>query len=138
MEKPKHFFSKDVFKSSYPLSHGTYYNVGDKTIVCLSGCIPADKEGKFVGGDAYTQTIATMENVKASLTEIGATFRDIIKVIIYVTDMSEVPEINRGYSAYFKDYDGYFPARCCFAVKALPLGGKLEIESTAVIPKTKF
>lgn len=138
MEKPTNFYSKKVYKSNYPLSHGTYFNIGDKTLISLAGCIPANSEGKFVGGDAITQATACMENIKNSLEEVNATFRDIFKVIIYVSDMADVPEINKAYGKYFEGYNGYYPSRCCFAVKELPLKAKLEIEVMAVVPKIKF
>lgn len=137
-DKPKNFFSKKVFKSNYPLSHGTYVNIGDKSIVFLSGAIPSDSEGKFIGGDAYQQTIQVMENVKNSLEVVNASFRDVAKMIIYVSDMTDVPEINRAYAKYYESYNGYYPARCCFAVKELPLKCKLEIETTAIVPRVKF
>lgn len=138
VDVPTSFYTPKVFKSDFPLSHGTYVNVGDKSIVFLAGAIPCDKNGDFVGGDAIQQTIQAMENVKSSLEAVGGTFRHVAKVIIYVSDMADVADINKAYAKYFENYNGYYPARCCFAVKELPKKGKLEIEATAIVPRVKF
>jgi len=138
MEKPQNFYSKKVNRSNYPLSHGTYFNLGDKTIISVAGNIPVDVDGKFVGGDAIAQTTQVMENIKNTLAELNAGFRDVFRVIIYVSDIKDVADINLAYAKYFDGFNGYYPSRCAFAVKELPLKSKLEVECMAVIPRVKF
>ena len=72
-----------------------------------------------------------MENLKAVLSEAGATFEDVAKTTIYVTDMAEYGKINEVYASYFSEPH---PARETVCVKELPLGAKIEISMIAVTP----
>jgi 2-iminobutanoate/2-iminopropanoate deaminase len=53
----------------------------------------------------------------------------IVKTTIFLADIKDFATVNAVYAKYF---DGEYPARSCIAVKALPLGGLVEIESIAV------
>ncbi len=130
--KPQHYYSPNLFRSDYPFSHGTFVDLGTRTMVFLAGTISMGKDS-FIDGDAFKQTEIAMKNIKTSLEEVGGTFRDIVKVIIFVSDMADVPMINKAYAKCFEGYDGYLPARCCFAVKELPYKSKLEIDTIAVV-----
>lgn len=93
--------------------------------------IGTDENGEVVSGGIKAQTKATLENAKSVLAAVGASFDDIAKITIYVTDMALVPEMNEVYSTYFKTGD--FPARCCTQCAGMADGAVIEMEFTAII-----
>ena len=70
-----------------------------------------------------------MRNISTILKAAGASLNDIVKVVIYVTDMSVMPELNRVYPTYFTEP---FPIREAICVNALPLGASIEMSVVAV------
>jgi len=96
----------------------------------ISGQIPINPAvGKIEGLDITTQTKQVFENIKAILDEAGYTFGDVVKSTVYLSDMSDFSGMNDVYNRY---YLTECPARAAFAVKALPLGSLVEIETIAV------
>lgn len=99
-------------------------------MVFLSGQIPVDPAtGEFVPGGVTEQTTQVFENIKNVLAEAGLTTANIVKTTVFLADMSLFAEMNAVYAKYF---EGDFPARSAVAVKALPKGALVEIESIAV------
>lgn len=111
-----------------PFSQG----VVTESFIFTSGQIPLTTEGNLLEGSIQDQTHQVMKNLKAILAETGATFEYVVKVTIYVTDISFYGEINEVYGNYMHDP---FPARELVCVKALPLGANLEISMIALNPK---
>jgi 2-iminobutanoate/2-iminopropanoate deaminase len=70
-----------------------------------------------------------MKNIEAILKAAGSDLNDIVKIVIYVTDMSVMPDLNKVYPSYFRDP---FPVREAVCVKALPLGANIEMSVVAV------
>lgn len=64
--------------------------LGDKKMLVLSGQIPLNTKGELVGSDVKTQTIQIFENIKAILESCGATMKDIVKLGIFTTDISQM------------------------------------------------
>ena len=66
-----------------------------------SHAVPLDAQGRLVGeGDMARQTEQVFENLRAILEANGATFRDVVKVGTYVTDMAQLAamrEVRVGY-----------------------------------------
>lgn len=75
------------------------------------------------------QAERAIENVKGVLEASNSGLDCIVKNTVFLTDMSQFAEFNSVYSKYFSDHK---PARSCVAVKQLPLGVELEVESIAV------
>ncbi|RUM28221.1 MAG: deaminase [Aquifex sp.] len=71
------------------------------------------------------------KNLDAILKEAGLGRESIVKVTIYLTDISKFKELNEIYEDYFKDVP-VKPARVTVGVKELPLGAYVEIEVVAV------
>lgn len=86
------------------------------------------KDGAIVGG-IQEQTAQCLENVKAVLEAAGSGMDKVLKCTVYLEDISDFAAMNEVYAKYFTKP---FPARSAFAVKALPLGGKVEIEVVAM------
>ena len=99
-------------------------------MVFLSGQIPVNPAtGDVVEGGIKEQTTQVFENIKAVLAEAGLTLDNVVKTTVFLADISMFVEMNEVYATYFS---GAFPARSAFAVKQLPKGALVEIESIAV------
>lgn len=93
----------------------------------ISGQIPVDpKTNEVVAADFTTQTIRSMENIKAIAETAGATLQNIVKTTIFVSDLSGFAEVNKAYGNYFTEYK---PARACVEVSRLPKDVLVEIEA---------
>ncbi|HIE47480.1 TPA: hypothetical protein EYP84_01140 [Candidatus Bipolaricaulota bacterium] len=98
----------------------------------VSGQIPVGEFGELVDGGIEEQARQCMENLRTVLAAAGASFPDLVKVTIYLTDMRDFPVVNRVYGSYF---DLEPPARACIQVEALPKGARIEIEAIAYLGK---
>jgi 2-iminobutanoate/2-iminopropanoate deaminase len=107
--------------------------VCSEDLVFVSGQIGLDpRTGKLVEGGHRGEAIRCMENIKGVLSASGLEMRDVVKVTIFVTDISMFKEVNEAYGAYFPSDP---PARSTVGVAALPLGAKVEIEAIAHRPR---
>ena len=96
----------------------------------VSGQIPLDpKTMKVVDGDIKEQTIQVMKNTGAILEAAGYSFSDVVKSTCLLSDMNNFSWMNEVYGSF---YNRNSPARATFAVKDLPLGVLIEIETIAV------
>ena len=122
---------KVIFTDKAPAAIGPYSQAIEANgMVFLSGQLPVDPTtGEFVPGGVAEQTKQCFENIKSVLAEAGLTTANIVKTTVFLADMSLFAEMNGVYATYF---EGDFPARSAFAVKALPKNALVEIESIAV------
>ena len=101
----------------------------------VSGQIPIDPNtSQLVDGTIEDRTRRVMENIRAILAAAGATFADVVKATIYVTDLRDFAAINSIYGSYFPSDP---PARATVQVAALPLGSPIEIDVVAHVSETK-
>jgi 2-iminobutanoate/2-iminopropanoate deaminase len=107
--------------------------IGGRTIY-IAGQVALDQSGKVVGpGDFKAQARQVLENLKVALSAGGATFRNVVKVNTYVTDMSQVQALRDLRAEYFT---GNLPASTLVQVQALARPEfLLEIEAIAVVPE---
>ena len=95
----------------------------------VSGQIPLDPQtGLLVAGDVGQQTRRVMENLKAVLAAGGASFGNLVKTTIYLTDLADFEQVNAVYGSYLTLP---YPARATVGVAALPKGARVEIEAVA-------
>jgi len=95
----------------------------------ISGQIPINpKTGKIEAEEIYSQTVQVFENIEAILTEAGYTFADVVKSTVFLSEITNFSAMNEVYKGFYKSE---CPARSAFAVKALPLGALVEIETIA-------
>ena len=111
----------------FNLSQGI--QIGDS--IYVSGQIAIDPEGNVVGkGDMKAQTRQALENVKTVLQAGGASMEDVVKVTVYVTDISRLLETYEVRAEYFPDPP---PASTGIEITALAFPDLLiEIEAIAV------
>ncbi|MCX6231320.1 MAG: RidA family protein [Bacteroidetes bacterium] len=96
----------------------------------ISGQIPIDPAvSKVVEGGIKEQTEQVMKNIEAILKEAGYTFADVVKSTCLLSDMENFAAMNEVYGTYYAENP---PARAAYAVKGLPLGVMVEIETIAV------
>ena len=121
---------KVIFTEKAPAAIGPYSQAIEANgMVFLSGQLPVDPAtGEFAPGGVKEQTAQSFENIKSILAEAGLTTANIVKTTVYLADMSLFGDMNGVYATYF---DGDFPARSAYAVKALPKGALVEIECIA-------
>ena len=98
-------------------------------LMFLSGQVPIDPAtGKLVEGDAAAQAAQCCKNVLAILESQGMTAANLVKVTVFITDITTFGSVNEVYKQYITEP---CPARSCVEVSALPLGAKVEIEAIA-------
>jgi 2-iminobutanoate/2-iminopropanoate deaminase len=95
----------------------------------ISGQIPIDPlTGKVVEGDITVQTSQVLKNIGAILDAAGYHYPDVVKSTCLLSDMANFKAVNEVYATYYTINP---PARAAFAVKDLPLGVLIEIETIA-------
>ena len=86
--------------------------------------------GALSAGGIGAETKQVCENLKAVLEAAGSSLDRVVKVTIYLADLTELPEMNAVFSAYFpKDP----PARTTFQAAGLVGGARVEIEAIATV-----
>ena len=97
--------------------------------VWVSGQIPVNPADGSVPATIEAQSHQALKNVGAILAEAGLSYSDVVKTTVLLADIADFKAMNAVYAEYFTEK---MPARACFQVAALPLGGKVEIEAIAV------
>jgi 2-iminobutanoate/2-iminopropanoate deaminase len=97
--------------------------------VFCAGQIPLDPgTGEVTASTIEEQTERVLRNLGAVLDAAGATFGDVVKTTVFLTDLGEFSAMNGVYARFFPDPP---PARSTIEVAALPRGAKVEIECIA-------
>lgn len=97
-----------------------------------SGQIPLDPESmKIVEGGIEAQTEQVLSNIEALLDTVGATFGNVVKTTIFLTDLGDFATVNGLYEEAFGQHK---PARSTIQVAGLPLGANVEIECIVEMP----
>jgi len=111
-----------------PYCKGKLIEFKDGSRLCYSsGQLGLDpRTNELVSDSVEDQAEQVIKNLKALAEDNGLTLRDTAKNVVYLTDMGDFATVNEVYKKY---YDGDFPARTCIAVRQLPKGGLVEIES---------
>ena len=109
-----------------PISHYCDAVRFDDTLY-ISGIPPLDSKGNVVSEDPAAQTRQVFENMKLILDAAGATFADVLRVTVYLTDVNDRTKINPVRKEYF---GAARPASTLIGVKELAIPGmKVEIEA---------
>jgi reactive intermediate/imine deaminase len=94
--------------------------------IWVSGQIPLDPSTKeLVTGGIEAQIHQVFRNLKAIVTAAGASFDDVVKATVFLTDLSHFALVNKIMAEYFREP---YPARAAVGVSALPRGAEVEVE----------
>lgn len=117
-----------------PQAIGTYSQaVKSGTTIYLSGQIPLVPETmQMVSDDFSQQAKQVFENLQAVCEAAGGTTNDLVKVNIFLTELSNFSTVNEIMSQYFKQP---YPARAAIGVKELPKGSQIEIDGIMELPE---
>ncbi len=126
----------DFTKTVGAYSQGLKVDLGDKSIVFVSGQLAMDAEGNPVApGDFGAQTRFIFENIKRVLGEAGATLGDVVKVQIFVTDITKFPQVSAVRNEYLGDIR---PVSTLLEInRTVKDGCDIEIEVTAIMENLK-
>ena len=122
-----------IHSAGAPAAVGPYSQaVRSGGFLFTSGQIPLDPAtGRLVEGSIEVQTRRVLENLRAVLEAGGASFSDVVKTTIYLTNLADFATVNGIYASYFPSAP---PARSTVQVAALPLGAAIEIDLVARAP----
>ncbi len=104
-------------------------------MIYIAGQISLDTSGNVVGrGDFRAQTEQVFKNLKAALESVGATFNNVIKLNMYVVDISQLQALREVRDKYINTQTP--PASTLVEVRRLARDELLiEIEAVAVLPE---
>ncbi|HMW47145.1 MAG TPA: RidA family protein [Cellvibrionaceae bacterium] len=121
-----------IFTDKAPAAIGTYSQaVKVHNTVYLSGQIPlVPATGALVEGDFAEQARQAFRNLKAVCQAADGDLKDIVKLNLFLTDLSNFPIVNTVMAEFF---EAPYPARAAIGVKELPKGAVVEADGIMVI-----
>jgi len=121
-----------IHTDNAPAAIGTYVQaVKVNNTVYLSGQIPLDPQSMtLVDGDISAQINQVFKNLNAVCEASGGDLSNIVKLNIFLTDLSHFPEVNEVMGQYFQEP---YPARAAIGVRELPKGAQVEMDGILVI-----
>ena len=126
--------SRTIIQSpNAPAAIGTYsqaVRVGDT--VYLSGQIGLDPSTMLLVDGIDAQIERVLENLKAVAEASGGSLADIVKVNVFMTDLSHFAKFNEVMSRYFAQP---YPARAVIGVAALPRGALVEADAVMAVSR---
>jgi len=122
---------KVIITKNAPKAIGPYSQAVDAHgMLFISGQLGIDPAtSKLVEGGIKEQTEQVFKNIQAILNAAEYTFDDVIKSTCLLADIVDFAAMNE---VYARHYSKDFPARAAYAVKDLPMGALIEIETIAV------
>jgi 2-iminobutanoate/2-iminopropanoate deaminase len=119
-----------------PISHYTDAVRVEGPLLFVSGVVPVDERGRLVGGDdVVAQARQVFANMRVVLAAAGATFADVVKVSVFLTDVDDRPRVNAVRQEVFGDAR---PASTLVEVSRLAVpGARIEVEAVAVVARAE-
>ncbi len=114
-----------------PAAIGTYsqaVRVGDT--VYMSGQIGLDPASMQMVDGIDTQIVRVFDNLKAVAAAAGGSLADVVKLNVFLTDLTNFAKVNETMTKYFSEP---FPARAAVGVKELPRGALVEADAVMFI-----
>ena len=96
-------------------------------ITFTSGQIPLNLDGNLVSEDFEKQVCQVLKNINGILEERDKSLSDIVKLTVFLVDLSNFDILNKVFEKYFKNDS--FPARSVVEVSKLPKNSQVEIEA---------
>jgi enamine deaminase RidA (YjgF/YER057c/UK114 family) len=104
--------------------------LGPRSLVFISGEVGRDHTGAIVSGGFEAEVRQLFANLGYALERSGATFKDVVRITAYLTDLAEYAVYARVRSEHFGED---WPASATVGVADLLLGAKLEVDAMAVV-----
>jgi reactive intermediate/imine deaminase len=120
-----------------PQAIGTYSQaVKVDHTVYISGQIPLVPETvTIIEGDISAQIIQVFDNLKAIAEAAGGDMGDIVKLNVFLTDLSNFPIVNQIMGLYFQEP---YPARAAIGVAALPKDADVEMDAIMCLKPQEY
>lgn len=122
---------KEIRSDAAPMPIGPYSQaVRSGNLILTSGQIGIQPETGELAEGIEAQTRQVMENIKAILSQAGASMDDVIRCDIYLADLDDFKPVNEIYASYFR---APYPVRVTVQAASLPKGALVEIAGIAAI-----
>jgi len=125
---PEDYEKRGVYTPAKKIDMGNFYQI------YVSGIqAPKDEGHRVVTDDVEEQTTLVFEDIKKILEQAGASIDDVVKAVIYITDMNDFDKISKIRGEYFKNS---MPVSTLVEVNGMTrVGAKIEVEVTAIVEK---
>lgn len=131
-------FVENIAPNDYKI-RGSYslakkMDLGDYCLIFVSGVqAPKDENHRVTTDNIEEQTTLVFEDIAKILSQANATLDDVVKAVIYITDMNDFDKISKIRSEYFSNS---MPVSTLVEVNRMTRdGAKIEIEVTAIVKK---
>ncbi len=123
---------KALHTDDAPAAIGTYSQaIQTNGLVFMSGQIPLDPATmELVEGDFEARARRVFDNLRAVAEAAGGELNSIVKLTVYLTDLSNFATVNSVMTEYF---DEPYPARAALGVSSLPKGADVEAEAVLAL-----
>ena len=123
---------KNIIKSrNVPKAIGAYSQaINFKDFIFTSGQIPINNKTNDIVSDLFEeQIIQVLYNLNEVLKSAGSNKKNIVKLVVYLIDLSDFNKLNEAFKVFFIDD---FPARSVVEVSSLPMNAKVEIDAICI------
>ncbi len=123
----------EIQTTKAPAAIGTYSQaIRSGKTVYLSGQIPLDSaSGELIDGDFTQRVTQVVNNLAAVCAAAGGSLQHIVKLNVYLTDLSGFEVVN---TVMAENFTQPYPARAAIEVTALPKGTDVEMDAVMVLP----
>lgn len=120
-----------IHSDNAPAAIGTYSQaIKAGNTVYMSGQIPLDPNTMELVEGFEAQTVQVFENLKAVAEAAGGSLKDVVKLNIFLTDLSNFATVNEVMSRYFQQP---YPARAAIGIASLPKAAQVEMDAILVL-----
>ncbi len=115
-----------------PAAIGTYSQaVQAGNTIYLSGQIPLNPETMLLVNESFEAEVhQVFKNLRAVLNAAGGDLSNLVKLNIFMTDLSNFTTVNEIMAEYFHEP---YPARAAVEVSGLPKGAAIEADGIAIV-----
>ena len=128
---------KEIKTTNAPEAIGPYsQGIETENLIFLSGQIPlVPTTMEIVEGGISEEINQVFQNLTAVCNEAGGDLSNIVKLNIFLTDLSNFPVVNEIMAQYF---DEPYPARAAIGVKELPKGVGVEMDGVMMVDSAQY